>query len=173
MATRKHALNQKEIRLNHEISIYLNKSKRPKFQGANMKTIFLNLTFAVAITFILSCSDKITAGCSCMSTALEVNAIGKENSSISLDSIQYIYDNGEIETIHVSATEHFDGFVGSKAGEYKVWAFYNGLKSEMVTVDVEMAGPDDCRLPSTKKITFQFEDEYKGNQIGSLAGCDE
>lgn len=43
----------------------------------------------------------------------------------------------------------------------------------MVTVDVEMAGPDDCRLPSTKKITFQFEDEYKGNQIESLAGCDE
>jgi|LSQX01.2.fsa_nt_gb hypothetical protein len=139
-----------------------------------MKSIILNLLFAVGIIFILSCSEeKITAGCNCMSIALEVNAIGKDSTTISLDSIQYIFNNGEIETIVLSSEDNFDNIVGFQAGEYQVWAFYNGLQSETVTVDVEMAGPENCRLPSTKRITFQFEDEYKGSLLEKIGNCSE
>lgn len=98
-----------------------------------MKSIILNLLFAVGIIFILSCSEeKITAGCNCMSIALEVNAIGKDSTTISLDSIQYIFNNGETETIVLSSEDNFDNIVGFQAGEYQVWAFYNGLQSEKI-----------------------------------------
>jgi hypothetical protein len=146
-----------------------------------MKSTILNLLFAVGIIFILSCSDvtdrleneNISGGCKCMSIALEVNAIGKDSTTISLDSIQYIFNNGETETIVLSSEDNFDNIVGFQAGEYQVWAFYNGLQSETVTVDVEMAGPENCRQPSTKRITFQFEDEYKGSLLEKIGNCSE
>ena len=140
-----------------------------------MKAIILNILFAVGIVFILSCSENtnITAECGCDAVALEVNAIGKDSTTISLDSIQYIYDNGETETIDLSSEENFDGIVGSKAGEYQVWAFYNGEKSEVMTVDVEMAGPENCSRPSTKRITFQFEDKLKESLLEKIASCSE
>lgn len=139
-----------------------------------MKSIILNILFAIGVIFILSCSEeKIIGGCYCDTVALEVNAIGKDSTTISLDSIQYIYNNGEIETIDLSSEENFDGIVGSKAGEYQVWAFYNGEKSEVMTVDVEMAGPENCSRPSTKRITFQFEDKLKESLLEKIASCSE
>jgi len=139
-----------------------------------MKSIILNILFAIGVIFILSCSEeKIIGGCYCDTVALEVNAIGKDSTTISLDSIQYIYNNGEIETIDLSSEENFDGIVGSKAGEYQVWAFYNGEKSEVMTVDVEMAGPENCSRPSTKRITFQFEDKFKESLLEKIASCSE
>ena len=139
-----------------------------------MKSIILNILFAIGVIFILSCSEeKIIGGCYCDTVALEVNAIGKDSTTISLDSIQYIYDNGETETIDLSSEENFDGIVGSKAGEYQVWAFYNGEKSEVMTVDVEMAGPENCSRPSTKRITFQFEDKFKESLLEKIASCSE
>ena len=139
-----------------------------------MKSIILNILFAIGVIFILSCSEeKIIGGCYCDTVALEVNAIGKDSTTISLDSIQYIYDNGETETIDLSSEENFDGIVGSKAGEYQVWAFYNGEKSEVMTVDVEMAGPENCSRPSTKRITFQFEDKLKESLLEKIASCSE
>ena len=139
-----------------------------------MKSIILNILFAIGVIFILSCSEeKIIGGCYCDTVALEVNAIGKDSTTISLDSIQYIYDNGETETIDLSSEENFDGIVGSRAGEYQVWAFYNGEKSEVMTVDVEMAGPENCSRPSTKRITFQFEDKFKESLLEKIASCSE
>mgnify|MGYP000007465183 CR=1 FL=1 len=139
-----------------------------------MNPIFLSIAIPLAVIGIAACSTETQSGCGCMSVALEISARGTNGSEITLDSIKYKYGNAQTETIKKDTAGSIDGFIGYDVGEYKVWAYYGSVISDTVVTNVEMSGPDDCRLPSTKKIEFKFEDgSYQGKTLSEIGSCGE
>lgn len=136
------------------------------------KVLFAFLTTGLVL---FACNTPFSAStCSCGSSAIQVHLIDAKGMRITPDSIKYIFDKEPVKTLIQSETETIYPSVGSQPGDYTVWVFYKGEESERISTTVKMAGPEDCRRPSTKQLSFHYENErFKTHELAKIGGCGE
>lgn len=127
-----------------------------------------------ALLFV-SCNNPFySADCKCSSAAIQVQIIDESGRSLIPDSIQYKFENEDIEVIRKEANGTIYGDVGNHPGNYVVRVYYKGNVSDSIELVVGMGGPSDCRRPSTKKLTIEFKDnEYNSYELRRIGGCGE
>lgn len=129
----------------------------------------------VGALLFVSCNNPFySADCKCSSVAIQVQIIDVSGRSLVADSIEYKFENEDVEVIRKDTNGTIFGELGSHSGSYVVRAYYKGNVSDPIELVVGMGGPSDCRRPSTKKLTIEFKDnEYNSYELRRIGGCGE
>lgn len=133
------------------------------------------IAFLATGLVLFACNTPFTSSeCSCAGSAINVQVVDAEGSLITPDSIKYIFDKEPVYTLTQSETGTLYPSVGSHPGDYTVWVYYKGEESERISTTVKMAGPEGCRRPSTKMLTFHYENEtFDSHELAKIGGCSE
>lgn len=133
------------------------------------------IAFLTTGLVLFACNSPfMSSECSCDSSAIEVYVVDATGSEIAPDSIKYIFDKEPVKTLIQSETETIYPSVGSHPGDYTVWVYYQGEESGKINVSVNMAGPEGCRRPSTKQLTFHYENKaFETHELAKIGGCGE
>lgn len=127
-----------------------------------------------AIVSMLSCNDSAANGssCDCIAEAIRVSVKDDKGNTV-IDSIRYKYESESVVTVKTAEGSSI-AMIGTRPGHYALWAYSKGVESQKMDVDVELAGPSGCRLPSTVVVDFvPVNASYQGKVASVKGSCAE